>query len=38
MAVKRVKLLITLLIIAIIVTLIAWFGRSKPIKDIVTGQ
>jgi HlyD family secretion protein len=35
MAVKRVKLLVTLLIIALIVALIAWFGRSKPIKVIV---
>ena len=35
MAVKRVKLLVTLLIIAIIVALIAWFGRSKPIEVIV---
>ena len=35
MAVKRVKLLVTLIIIALIVALIAWFGRSKPIGVIV---
>jgi HlyD family secretion protein len=35
MAVKHVKLLFTILIIAVIVALIAWFSRSKPIKVIV---